>query len=286
MWVVSLLPVAGLAVLDGWLGRDNRIASFAIDGVLSIAELAVFWAIISGVLGTTYFRAILVWLVGLMGTAGTLAFMFFVVKPFVFEGFIATSNSMAPTVAGWHTMGVCPNCGAPVIIPAADPGDPRIHYRDEELGICTSCWKTSTLPAAKDAQAPDRFFVNKLMKVERWDMVVFRYPKEPAVKYMKRVVGMPGETVYIKDGAIWINDTKAELPADLTHLQYTTELGLMVPFGTAETPWLLGKDEYCVLGDFSERSADSRVWGPLPAGNIEGVVTLRYWPPARWKVFQ
>jgi signal peptidase I len=285
--VAGLLPLVGLAVLDRVFGPDNRIATLGMDGVLLIASLAANWAIITWLMGTTYVRAILVWLMGLVGTAGTLAFMFFVIRPFVFEGFIEPSNNMAPTVVGWHTTGVCPHCGGTVIIPAADPGDPRMHYRDEELGICTSCLKTATLPATKQAEAPDRFMVNKLLKPQRWDMIAFRYPPQPEVKYMKRLVGMPGETVYIKDSAVWINDAKAELPAELAHLQYTTPAGApMVLLGTPDNPWRLGKDEYCVLGDFSERSADSRMWGPVPANNIEGVVSLCYWPPARWKVFK
>ena len=50
---------------------------------------------------------------------------------------------------------------------------------------------------------------NKLLQPQRWDMIVFRYPKDPTRKYMQRLVGLPGETVYLKGGSVWVNGQEA-----------------------------------------------------------------------------
>ena len=115
-------------------------------------------------------------------------------------------------------------------------------------------------------------------------MIVFRYPREPAKKYVDRLIGLPGETIHIQDGSIWIDGVKAELPPHLAGLEYVTEHEFGRFRGAADDPIRLGAEEYCVLGDFSLRSSDSRDWGAVPAENVEGVVCLTYVPLARWKV--
>src|SRR5205814_524291 len=110
---------------------------------------------------------------------------------------------------------------------------------------------------------------------QRWDLIVFRYPKDPSAKYLSRLVGLPGETIYIRDGAIWVNEVRVEPPTNLERLRYTADVGaLPARIGTPENPWRLDRDEHCVLGDFSDRSSDSRFWGVVPGANIDGVVSL------------
>src|SRR5262249_43338312 len=161
-------------------------------------------------------------------------------------------NSMAPTVVGWHWAGVCPHCQGLLIVPALppEPNEPFVLER-AELGICTLCRRTSVSePGSSSVEKPDRIMVNKLLKPQRWDLVSFRHPTQPSAKYIDRLVGLPGETVYIKEGTIWINDVKIELPAELAGLRYTTEIDHWpVTMGTPENPWRLGPDEYCALGD-------------------------------------
>jgi signal peptidase I len=105
---------------------------------------------------------------------------------------------------------------------------------------------------------------------------------------MMRLVGLPGETVFIKEGSLWINEVRVEPPAEMAGLHYTTEFDGEAPvkFGTAEEPLRLEPDQYFVLGDFSRIAADSRFWGPVPAANLDGVVSLCYWPVSRWRVFR
>jgi hypothetical protein len=112
-----------------------------------------------------------------------------------------------------------------------------------------------------------------------------------------RLVGLPGEELFIKDGAIWIDGTRLNPPAEIAPLQFTDarERSVGETWGSPERPAKLGADEYFVLGDFALRSSDSRVWTyetdghppyAVPRSYIEGVVTLIYWPPGRWRVFR
>jgi signal peptidase I len=102
-----------------------------------------------------------------------------------------------------------------------------------------------------------------------------------------RLVGLPGETIYLQDGALWVNDRRLEPPSDLAGLRYAnaSELGFG-RFGNPDEPMRLGPDEFFVLGDFTERSSDSRTWGAVPRANVEGVVSLCYWPVERWRLFR
>jgi signal peptidase I len=107
------------------------------------------------------------------------------------------------------------------------------------------------------------------------------------VRFVQRLVGLPGEEVVIKDGGIWINGARQEPPAEIAKLVFTAgPEGVGNGWGSPERPLRLGNDEHFVLGDFSLRSADSRIWGALPGKNIEGVVSIIYWPPSRWRLIR
>ena len=155
--------------------------------------------------------------------------------------------------------------------------------------------QVSELP--QDVFPPDRFLVAKFLAPKRWDLVVFQYPENPSTRYVKRLVGLPGETIHIEDGAVWVNGTKLEPPPSLHGIEYLSELpdfrGEL--WGSKERPAALEKDEYFVLGDFSAQSNDSRLWKHSPTGkhpfavpesHLRGVVTHVYWPPQRWRIFR
>lgn len=104
---------------------------------------------------------------------------------------------------------------------------------------------------------------------ERGDVVVFKYPKDPRVHFIKRIIGLPGETVRIAGDQITIiNDHSSFL---------LTENYLKSPFNTNLELKLL-PDEYFVMGDNRSVSLDSRSWGPLPSKLITGRVFLRLFP--------
>ncbi|HVW71667.1 MAG TPA: signal peptidase I [Candidatus Paceibacterota bacterium] len=107
---------------------------------------------------------------------------------------------------------------------------------------------------------------------KRGDVIVFRYPGDPSVFYIKRIIGLPGESIAISRGTVTITKTDG------------TKLTLDEPYVTAEdasyvTETHLTAGQYYVLGDNRPNSSDSRVWGPLPANDIVGRPIVRLLPP-------
>ncbi len=106
---------------------------------------------------------------------------------------------------------------------------------------------------------------------KRGDVVVFRYPGDPNVFYIKRIIGLPGETVHINHGVTTVTKTDGStvtldesyvVAEDATYTQDTT----------------LGGDQFFVMGDNRPKSSDSRIWGPLPKKNIMGRALFRLIP--------
>jgi len=120
----------------------------------------------------------------------------------------------------------------------------------------------------------DRIIVNKFIyrfrEPERFDIVVFRYPGrkpgEPKRDFIKRVIGLPGEKLVIKEGIIYING-KAIKEVHPMNRDYSNYGPISIP-----------ADNYFVMGDNRPNSADSRVWGFVPEENIAGPAFIRIWP--------
>jgi signal peptidase I len=110
---------------------------------------------------------------------------------------------------------------------------------------------------------------------ERLDIVVFHYPNDPKEDYIKRVIGLPGDIVEIRDAHIYVNNTALNEP-------YINEL--CEPRRCADNRWDLAPDEYFVMGDNRNHSSDSRVFGPVKRDLIVGEVLVRYWPPQDWGI--
>ncbi len=108
---------------------------------------------------------------------------------------------------------------------------------------------------------------------ERGSPIVFKYPKDPSKYFIKRVIGLPGEKVSIKDGAVTI--TNAENPDGLELDEPYIKLAKVE---TGE--YLVGDKQYFVMGDNRLQSSDSRIWGVLPEENVVGRPFLRVFPPS------
>jgi signal peptidase I len=109
---------------------------------------------------------------------------------------------------------------------------------------------------------------------QRGDVIVLRYPKDPSQYFIKRVIGLPGETVKIQDGGVMIFNDANPLGLKLDEVYLPNQA---VTFGPAE-PLTLAQDQYFVLGDNRLASSDSRVWGILPKDEIVGKAWLRVFP--------
>jgi signal peptidase I len=131
---------------------------------------------------------------------------------------------------------------------------------------------TSMLPELRDQE---RIFVNKFVyrieNITRKDIVVFWYPRDPSKSYIKRIVGMPGDTVEIIHGAVYVNEQLLNEPyVDPRFVDDRTYPAVFVEPG-----------HYYVLGDHRNQSNDSRMWGLVPAKYIYGKAVFRYWPVSK-----
>ncbi len=105
----------------------------------------------------------------------------------------------------------------------------------------------------------------------RGDVVVFRYPGDPSIFYIKRIIGLPGETVSINHGIVTITTATGGTLA-------LTEPYIVNEDATYTKNVMLNQGEYFVLGDNRPNSSDSRVWGTLPAKDIIGRADARLLP--------
>jgi signal peptidase I len=115
---------------------------------------------------------------------------------------------------------------------------------------------------------------------ERGEIIVFKYPKNPTQRYIKRIIGLPGETVEIKEGQVIILDENGNQVLDES--EYLSEN--IETSGNIRVS--LSEDEYFVLGDNRNFSSDSRRWGVLPKKYIVGKVYVRAWPFAALAKFE
>jgi len=112
---------------------------------------------------------------------------------------------------------------------------------------------------------------------ERSDVIIFRYPLDPSQFFIKRVIGLPGETIKIKDGKITIyNQETAKEGIVLDESSYVDNV-----YTPGDLEITLKSNEYFVLGDNRRASSDSRKWGALPRKYIIGQAWVRAWPVYR-----
>lgn len=114
----------------------------------------------------------------------------------------------------------------------------------------------------------------RLQEPKRGEVVVFRYPNDLSQRYIKRIVGLPGETVEVQGGKVMISGSSADPQT------FTLDEGRYLTGENTEGSLKvkLGGNEYFVLGDNRQFSSDSRIWGSLPRQDIIGRVFLRAFP--------
>jgi signal peptidase I len=120
-----------------------------------------------------------------------------------------------------------------------------------------------------------------LREIRRGDIIVFRYPLQPETDYVKRVVGLPGETVEVHDKVVWINGKPLNEPyvihVDPTIWPAKPQLPEQFRVRDQFGPYTVPVGQYFAMGDNRDRSSDSRYWGPVPRSMIKGRAFMVYW---------
>jgi signal peptidase I len=128
---------------------------------------------------------------------------------------------------------------------------------------------TSMAPLLSDQE---RIFINKFVyrfePIERGDVVVFWYPLDRSKSFIKRVVGLPGDTIEIRAGHLYLNNKELQEPyVPASYLD-----------GSSYTARKIPSDEFFVMGDHRDSSNDSRMFGTVPRDYIYGKAVFAYWP--------
>ena len=106
---------------------------------------------------------------------------------------------------------------------------------------------------------------------QRGDVIVFHYPVNPSQDFIKRIIGIPGDTIQTTSNAVIVNG------------QTLREPYISTPFNYDSNTWKLGPGEFFVMGDNRDNSLDSRTWGPLARSYIVGKAVAVYWPLSDWE---
>jgi len=119
-----------------------------------------------------------------------------------------------------------------------------------------------------------RLLVNKIVyrfgEPQQGEIIVFQPPRNKRPDYIKRIIALPGDTIEIKEGVVYVNNVALDEP-------YIKSL-------TTDTlnPTEIPENEYFVLGDNRNNSSDSYDWGTVPRQNIIGKAWISFWPPEHW----
>ncbi len=183
---------------------------------------------------------------------------------------------------------------------AAQPST-TIRFSPDDM-ICENFHITPATQADESPQVgpADRILVAKFLMPQRWDLVVYQVPHEPDVLWVKRLIGLPGETITIEDGVIVVDGERLTPPEHLEGIEYWSYYDERQrpgeeTWGHPDRPAVLGEGEYFVLGDFTAKSNDSRHWHDgasghppyaVPESHFYGVATHIYWPLSRWRVLR
>lgn len=126
----------------------------------------------------------------------------------------------------------------------------------------------------------DFFSVKHFKNLERGDVIIFRYPKNPRQYFIKRVVALPGEEIEIQDGQVTIR-SEAGWPVILDESEYLAKDEKT----SGKVSLLLKDNEYFMMGDNRSFSSDSRIWGPIKKKDVIGKVLICAWPFNKARIY-
>jgi signal peptidase I len=177
--------------------------------------------------------------------AVVLALVVFLVIQTSIQNFKVEGSSMHPTLEGGQYLLV----------------NKLVYFRIDKERL------SRVIPFWRVADAEQSFAVHP---PKRGEVIVFHFPRDPSRDFVKRVIGVPGDRVEIRNGRVYVNGRSLDEP-------YLTSRD-----NSDMDQVYLGEGEYFVLGDNRRGSNDSRNWGPVPEANILGKVWIIYWPLSKW----
>lgn len=132
----------------------------------------------------------------------------------------------------------------------------------------------SMIPTLNDGEFILVSKVNYLLgNVERGDIIVFHFPMDPNQELIKRVIGLPGDVISVKNGTVSVNGQILSEPYIEAAPAYSGD-------------WAVPEGQLFVLGDNRNDSSDSHSWGYLPLDKVVGKAIVIYWPPRLWEVIR
>ncbi|MCK4993870.1 MAG: signal peptidase I [Candidatus Omnitrophica bacterium] len=124
-------------------------------------------------------------------------------------------------------------------------------------------------------------FIYKFKYPERGDVIVFKYPEDPKLAFIKRLIGKSGDTLVIKNGRILIDGKESTVKEVNANFYYNRG-----EYGGIDQEMKVPEEAFYTLGDNSANSRDSRYWGFVPKKNLIGKAILIYWPPNRVRLVE
>lgn len=210
----------------------------------------------------------------LADTSVCLVLALIVVGAWLTAPFAVVSGSMTPTLLGPHRKFECVRCGKRNVVAIEVPV--ITGFRP----ACTSCGATGPQLDLLPVEPGDRMLVDYsallYREPRRWEVVALRLPESPSRIAVKRIVGLPGETVELRGGEVYVDGNMIPKPPSIADIRYENIRGFPSP-----SQWKLAADEYFVLGDNPSISDDSRSWtvgAGVPSQLIVGKPFIIHFP--------
>jgi signal peptidase I len=290
---ISLPSLVFVAAMVYFLRVLDSVSALLLSLGLVGISIAINAAIISVAFKLRFTRSVVICLLQLL-VMNVLGFgEAFLIRNALLNTFLANGISMAPTIVGEHRSGVCPDCGGTLIVRAIAANNRGfVDEAWQNEAICCDCRKCRVADKpSEEPKQPDRIISSVFLEPERWDLVTYEPPGGigGGQIWVGRVVGLPGEKVWINDGELFIDGKKLSFPDSMKGTLYQSEMpsaSTPLRFISEESARPLRKDQFCILGDFSANALDSRFYGSVSRKNITGVVSVCYWPPERWRIWR
>lgn len=193
--------------------RGAGVAAVAL-GILASVQFLAMWLLIRWLLRTGSGKAALIMLTWLVGSAVPNVALALLWRATLAEAFVVPTGAMAPTIFGKHVDKTCPRCGYHFAVGAS--------FRQEQpemtaAATCTNCGTPVEILPNEPTVSGDRILVSKRETPRRWDLVVFPPPGDIPDLYVKRLVGLPGETIEIRGGDLYVDGRRLRKPSGTLH---------------------------------------------------------------------